>query len=105
MPQPLANGWQTDPAIDQFSRMRMPKLVQRAGDACLRAVVVPSFLHRLVTQWSSSSVLFCPEHAPVLVAPAFQVGSEPLHDTWIDEQDRSPLSYLPRDSQTRLNHR
>ncbi len=95
MPQPLANGWQTDPAIDQFSRMRMPKLVQRAGDACLRAVVVPSFLHRLVTQWSSSSVLFRSEQGPVLVAPAFEVGSELLHQTWIVEQDRSPLPPFP----------
>jgi len=99
MPQPLANGRQTDPAIDQFSRMRMPKLVQRAGDACLRAVVVPSFLHRLVTQWSSSSVLFCSEQGPVLVAPAFQVGSELLHETWIVEQDRSPLAAFPHDGQ------
>src|SRR2546429_8446850 len=99
MPHPLANGWQPAPAIDQFSRMRMPKLVQRAGDACLRAVVVPSFLHRLVTQWSSSSVLFRSEQGPVLVAPAFEVGSELLHQTWIVEQDRSPLAAFPHDGQ------
>src|SRR5256885_8757943 len=92
-------GGKTTPAIDQFSRMRMPKLVQRAGDACLRAVVVPSFLHRLVTQWSSSSVLFRSEQGPVLVAPAFQVGSELLHQTWIVEQDRSPLAAFPHDGQ------
>jgi len=35
MPQPLANGWQIHSAIDEFSCVRMPELIERADDACL----------------------------------------------------------------------
>ena len=99
MPQSFANGRQTDPAIDQFSGMRMPKLVERAGDPCLRAVVVPALLHRLVAQWSSSPVLFRSEERPVFVAHPFQVDPELLHKARIVEQDRSPLATFPHDGQ------
>src|SRR5947209_4429922 len=77
----------------------MPKLVERASHTCLRAVVIPAFLHRLVAQWSSPSILFCTEERPVLVAHTFQVGPQLLHETRIVEQDRSPLATLPHNSQ------
>jgi hypothetical protein len=35
MPQPLANGRQAHPTIDKFSGMRMPQLMERAGDTYL----------------------------------------------------------------------
>src|SRR5712692_11166925 len=77
----------------------MPKLVERAGNPCLRAVMIPAFLHRLVAQWSSPPVLFRLEERPVFVARAFQVGPELLHETRIVEQDRSPLATLPHNGQ------
>ncbi len=55
MPQPFPNGWQAHSTIDEFSRVCMPKLVERAGDSRLRAIVAPSFLHRLVAKRSRSS--------------------------------------------------
>jgi len=50
MPQPLPNGRQAHPTVDELSRVRMPELVERAGYPCLRAVAIPPFLHRLVAQ-------------------------------------------------------
>ena len=79
--------------------MRMPKLVERAGDTCLRAVVVPSLLHRLVAQWSSSPVLFRSEQRPVLVTYPFQVGAELQYQARIVEQDCSPLTTFSYDGQ------
>ena len=35
VPQPLANGRQTDSIIYELSRLRMPELMERASDACL----------------------------------------------------------------------
>ncbi len=99
MPQPLANGRQTHAPVDEFSRVRMPKLVERAGKPGLRAVMIPAFLHRLVAQWSSPPVLFRSEERPVFVAHAFEVGPEKLHETRIVEQDRSPLVTLPHNGQ------
>src|SRR5712692_4276694 len=99
MSQPFANSWQTHPAVDEFSCVRVPKLVKRAGNTCLGAVMIPSFLHRLVAQWSSSSILFRSKQRPMFVAHPFQVGSELLHQMRIIEQDRSPLTTFPHDCQ------
>jgi hypothetical protein len=77
----------------------MPKLVERTVYSCLRTVMIPAFLHRLVAQWSSPPVLFRSEERPVFVAHAFQVGPELLHETRIVEQDRSPLATLPHNGQ------
>ena len=62
MPQPLANSRQTHSTVDELSCVRMPKLVERAGDTCLRAVAVPSFLLRLVS------------HLMRIVAEAYSAG-------------------------------
>ena len=99
MPQSLPNGRQTHSAIDEFSGMRVPKLMERASNACLRAVVVPAFLHRLVAQWSSAPVLFCPEQWSMLVAHAFEVGPQLLHQALIVEQNRSSLATFPHSGQ------
>src|SRR6266487_569283 len=77
----------------------MPQLVECAGDTCLRAIVVPAFLHRLVAHWSSSPVLFRSKQRPMFVVHPFQVGSELLHQMRIVEQERSPFATFPHDSQ------
>ena len=77
----------------------MPKLVERAGNPCLRAVMIPAFLHRLVAQWPSSPVLFCSEQGPVFVAHPFQVGPELLHETWIVEQNCPSLAAFSHDGE------
>src|SRR6266480_2978427 len=76
------NRRETHSTIDEFNRVRMPKLVERAGNPCLRAVLVPAFLHRLVAQRPSSPVLLRPEQGSVFVDHPFQVGSEKLYQTW-----------------------
>src|SRR6266487_2921590 len=77
----------------------MPQLVECAGDTCLRAIVVPAFLHRLVAHWPSSPVLFRSKQRPMFVAHPFQVGSELLHQMRIVEQERLPFATFPHDSQ------
>lgn len=54
--QPLADGGQTDAAIDQLSGVTVPELMQRAGHTCLRGVALPAFLHTLVAQRSPSAI-------------------------------------------------
>src|SRR5258708_7145122 len=97
MPQPLANGWQTHTAIDEFGRVRVPELMKRADHPCLCAVVVPMLLHRLVTQRPSSPVLFRAEQWPVFVAHPFQVSPELLYQMWIVEQDCPPFAAFSHD--------
>ena len=46
VPQSRTKGRYTYSAVDELSRVRMSKLVERAGDPCLRAVVIPAFLYR-----------------------------------------------------------
>src|SRR6266566_9439142 len=99
MSQPLANGRQTHSTIDEFSRVRMPKLVERAGNPCLRAVMVPAFLHRLVAQRPSSPVLLRSEQWPMCVAHPFQVGAEKLYQMRIVEQDRPPFAAFSHDGE------
>src|SRR5204863_1125111 len=99
MSQPLPNRRQTHTAVDQFCSMRMAELVECTDHCRLCAVVVPAFLHRLVAQWPSSPVLFCSEQGPVFVAHPFQVGPELLHQTWVVEQNRSPLATFPHNGQ------
>src|SRR5438270_5624848 len=77
----------------------MPQLVERAGDPCMRAVVAPAFLHRLVAQWPSSPVLLRSEQRSVLVAHAFEVGPQLLYQVRIVEQDRPPLATFPHNGQ------
>lgn len=99
MPQPLANGRQTDAPVDEFSCVRVPKLVERAGNTCLRAVVVPALLHRLVAQRSASPVLLRAKERSMLVVRVFHVGSQLMHQARIVEQNRSPLAAFPYDGQ------
>ncbi len=77
----------------------MPKLVERAGNTGLRAVVVLAFLHRLVVQQPSSPVLLRSEQWPIFVAHPFQVGPELLYQTWIVERDRPPFAAFSHDRQ------
>src|SRR5712692_4247287 len=105
MPQPFPNGWQTYPTIDEFSGVRMPKLVERASYSSLGAVTVPAFLHRLVAKRSSSSVFFCTKQRPVSVAHPFQISSELLYQMRIVEQDCSPLATFPHDCQVLIVER
>ena len=99
MPYSLPNGRQTDSTVDELSRVHMPKLVERAGDICLRAVVVPALLYRLVAQRPSSPVLLRSEQWPMCVAHPFQVRPELLYQTWIVEQDRPPYAAFSHDRQ------
>src|ERR1051326_3733728 len=99
MPQSLPNSRQTYPAVDEFSGMRMPKLVERTGDTGLRAVAVSAFLHRLIAQRSPSPILLRSEQRPVFIAHPFEVGPEVLHQARIVQQDHSPLAAFPHDGQ------
>lgn len=83
----------------------MPELVERAGVACLRAVVVPALLHRLLAQRTSAHVLLCAEERPVLVAHPFEVGTQLMHQARIVEQNGSPLATLLHDGQVFVTER
>src|SRR6266567_4881608 len=99
MPQPLANGRQTDSTVDEFSCVRVPELLERADYSCLGAIMIPSFLHRLVAQWSSAPILFRSEQRPMFVARPFQIGPELLHQARIVEQDCPSLATFPYNRQ------
>lgn len=99
MPQPLANGWQTDPAVDKLSRVRVPELMDCTDHPYLCAVVVPSLLHRLVAKWPSSPILFRSEQRSMFVAHPFQIGPELLNQARIIEQDRPSLATFPHNRQ------
>src|SRR5437016_1447219 len=75
----------------------MSKLVERADDPRLRAVVLPAFLHRLVAQWPASPVLLRAEQRPMLVAHAFQIRPELLYEALVVEQDRPPFAAFSHD--------
>src|SRR5260370_3454226 len=105
MPQSHANRRQTDATVDEFSCVGMPELVKRTDYPCLRAVVVPAFLHRLVAQWSSSPVLLRSEQRPIFVAHPFQVGPELLYQVRIVEQDRPSLATFSHDGQVLIVER
>lgn len=57
VPQSFPNGSQTDAAIYQFRRVTVTQLVQRAGDARLSSVVLPTFLHALIPQRPTTPIL------------------------------------------------
>src|SRR5437879_3437242 len=99
MPQPLANGRQTYPSINEFCRMRMAQLMECTSNACLLTIVIPSLLNRLIAPRSSASILFCSEQRPMFVAHPFQIGPELLHQTRIVEQDRPSLVAFSHDGQ------
>src|SRR5260221_2543968 len=75
----------------------MPKLVERAGNTCLRAVVIPAFLHRLVAQRSSPPVLFRSEKLPVLVPCSLQVRPKLVDEMRIVYQNGPFFVALPDD--------
>src|SRR6266568_3198367 len=97
MPQPLANGWQAHATINEFSCMCMPELVERTVHSCLRTVMIPAFLYRLVAQWPSAPVLFRSEERPVLVPCSLQVRPKLVDEARIVYQNGPFFVALPDD--------
>src|SRR5260370_19180275 len=77
----------------------MSKLVESGGVSCLCAVMIPTFLHRLIAKWPSSPIFLCPEQWSMFVAHPLQIGPKLLYETRIINQDRSPLATFPYDGQ------
>src|SRR5258708_2702077 len=77
----------------------MSKLVESAGYSCLCAVMIPTFLHRLIAKWPSSPIFLCPEQWSMFVAHPLQIGPKLLYETRIINQDRSPLATFPYDGE------
>lgn len=73
MPQPLANGREADPAVDELAGMCMPELMERAAHVSLGTVRCPALLDGLVAERTSAPILLCPKERAVPIAGLFEI--------------------------------
>ena len=76
MPQTLTDCRQAHAPVDQFGRVRMTQLVERAAYSGLGTVARPTHLHRLISQRATPAVLLRPEQGSVAVSGLLQVRPE-----------------------------
>src|SRR5260370_37528904 len=93
----MAIGGQTYTTVEESSGVVLRKWGELTSHTCLRAVVIPAFLHRLVAQRSSPPVLFRSEKLPVLVPCSLQVRPKLVDEMRIVYQNGPFFVALPDD--------